>query len=669
MYVIREIGIIAFLRLTLKESRIPKGLNRLPVNGISFRLLILIVFLFYAVPGNAQSNRRTQRLFEEAKSAYGQKDFDAAVRIGQQVLSSDTAFVNAHLMLADIYRETGNASSEIHHLKKAALHSELPLIRLRLGNAMFLAGDYANALETYTRYKSSGNIGDANWEEVERKIKSCRFALDAMANPVDFRPERLPNTVNTSLDEYWPVLSIDQKQLVITRLIEVSRRLPQEDFYISLFDEDTGWSGANPIEAINTLDNEGAQALSADGNIMFFTACNRRGGFGSCDIYYSIRRNGRWGVAVNAGAIINSTYWDAQPSFSSDGKYLYFASTRPGGKGLRDIWRAENKGFDKNGRLTWGKPVNLGDSINTAGNETSPFIHAGGRDFYFSSDYHTGMGGYDLFVSKLTDDTVFHAPVNLGYPVNTHNDEQGLHIGADGLTAYFSSERDTLSGLDIYSFRVDESIRPHPATYVKALVHDKETRKPLQAEIELANLANHEETAERKTTDSSGELMMCLPVGSNYAFSVSKKGYLFYSNTFDLREIRQVYNPIVIEIGLEPIRHGAEMHLYNIYFQTDSFTILPESLPELNKLVEFLFVNQDLHVEIQGHTDNTGNAVQNQELSEKRARSVVEYLIGRGIDKTKLNWKGYGEDLPVSENDTAEGRRLNRRTTIRILNR
>ncbi|MGC9354654.1 MAG: OmpA family protein, partial [Mariniphaga sp.] len=235
------------------------------------------------------------------------------------------------------------------------------------------------------------------------------------------------------------------------------------------------------------------------------------------------------------------------------------------------------------------------------------------------------------------------------------------------LTGFFSSARDTISGLDIYSFELDSTLRPQPATYVKAVVFDAETKTPVQAEIELLNISAEGENPRFEFTDDNGELLVCLPTGKDYLFSVSKAGYLFYSRLFDLTEPRQVYDPYDLEIGLIPVKAGAEMNLHHIYFETDSFTILPESAPELTQLVKFLKENYRLKVEIQGHTDDTGTPEKNQVLSEKRARSVFEFLVDKGIEEERLRWAGYGEKRPVAGNDTPGGRSLNRRTTLKIL--
>jgi outer membrane protein OmpA-like peptidoglycan-associated protein len=632
-----------------------------------FRLkwLLILFFLGFFTTTNAQTDKRIIRWFEGAEQAYKVRNYDQAIEYAEKILERDSTFNHANLLLADIYHATGNTEKEIAALERAAVLAENLLIFYRLGEAHYSLGNYQKALQAYEKYSAQSASESSRGKEVERRIKSCRFAIEAVKNPVEFQPERLPAEVNSKFDEYWPSLSIDGRNLVITRLIENPGRIPQEDFYISKFDS-SGWQQATPLVELNTPENEGAQSLSADGSILFFTACNRAQGLGSCDIYYSFRRNGRWARPVNAGPPLNTPQWEAQPSFSSDGRILFFTSNRSGGKGQKDIWKAEIIGVDPLGRLEWDEPVNLGDSINTPGDEISPFIHASNQSFYFASNFHAGMGGFDLFLAEIHHDSVFSQPENLGFPVNTLNDEQGLYVSTSGEKAFFASAR-AETGLDIFSFLLDESIRPVPATYVNASVVDAVTGESVQALIDLVNLSDENRESRKELTNDRGEVLLCLPTGSNYAFSVSKEGYLFYSNAFELTEHRRIYDPYNLLIELQPVQAGAEMNLYNIYFETDSFRILPKSEPELQKLVSFLKNNSGLSVEIQGHTDNTGSAERNQELSELRAKSVVDYLVEHGVDSTRLNAAGYGAANPVAANETEAGRRLNRRTTIKIL--
>jgi outer membrane protein OmpA-like peptidoglycan-associated protein len=276
------------------------------------------------------------------------------------------------------------------------------------------------------------------------------------------------------------------------------------------------------------------------------------------------------------------------------------------------------------------------------------------------------MGGMDLFVSEIQNDGRFSVPENLGFPINTNKDEQGLNIAFNGKTAYFSSEREKGSGLDIYTFQLPEKLQTDPVTYVKARITDAETGKVVRAFAELVNISSDSVIQRTEKADENGEILLCLPLNDNYAFNISEAGYLFYSRSFQFKEMHSLQTPENIEIVLNKIKPGAEMNLYNIYFETDSFRILPESIPELEKLILFLKNNSQIEVEIQGHTDNSGRPDRNLKLSELRAKSVVDYLVINGIQAVRLQAKGYGETKPVAANDTEEGRTLNRRTTVKI---
>lgn len=642
-----------------------KSVNK---NNIFSKLLVsfalTVVFNFICCDTFCQSNKKTERLFAEARNFYYAENYPEAIEMCKKIIGQNNQHINAYFLLADIYNELDSTLLEIKYLDEVKTFSKNPQVLFRLAEANYKIAEYHDALNFFREYLETAKISGSREEEINRKIMNCRFALSALEKPVDFNPEKLPETINTSDDEYWPVFSLDQKTLVFTRLLKTEGLLPQEDFFMSERDSIT-WQKPIPLSEINSPENEGAQCLSADGKILFFTACNRISGAGSCDIYYSVFENEKWSAPQNAGKPVSTRAWEAQPGFSSDNRYLYFSSNREGGKGGKDIWRVEVRGKNEYGRLIWGKAENLGDSINTPGDEISPFIHPNNSDFYFVSDYHTGMGGFDIFRARQKPDGSFSTPENIGYPVNTSENEQGLTIAADGKTALFASERTKKNGLDIYTFKLDEEQQVLPATYVKAKVTDAISGESVQAGIQLTNLTAS--TTRYELTDKNGEALLCLPVGNNYAFNVSKDGYLFYSQSFPLKAIKTIEKPYQVDIQLTPVVKGAEMNLYNIYFETDSFSILPESEPELNKLTTFLKNNPSIAVEIQGHTDNSGDSLKNVSLSEKRAKSVADYLLNQGIDKAILKWKGYGENNPVADNKTIEGRSKNRRTTIKIL--
>ena len=308
----------------------------------------------------------------------------------------------------------------------------------------------------------------------------------------------------------------------------------------------------------------------------------------------------------------------------------------------------------------------MGDIVNTSGDEMSPFIHFDGRTLYFASNGRVGMGGFDIFVTRLQKDSTWSEPENLGYPINTYNDEMGLVIESQGKKAYFSTVRDKADGKDIYYFDLYESARPIPVSYLKGKVFEKETGMMLKAAYELINLTTGKIII-KNSTDENGNFLVCLPSGYNYGINISKQGYLFYSESFMFEGVHSVAEPYIKRINLSPIKVGETMLLANIFYEIDSWELKKESIAELNNLVNLLKDNKDLILEIGGYTDSTGTDEHNLVLSSKRALSVVNYLESKGISSSRLRYKGYGNTSPVGSNVTAEGRRLNRRTEAKVI--
>jgi outer membrane protein OmpA-like peptidoglycan-associated protein len=296
----------------------------------------------------------------------------------------------------------------------------------------------------------------------------------------------------------------------------------------------------------------------------------------------------------------------------------------------------------------------------------SPFIHSDGKTLYFASDYWPGMGGYDIFYCHQRNDTVWSNPQNIGYPINSYKDEQGLVVDASGQNAYYSSDRPGSRGMDIYSFELYKNARPTPVSYIKGKVIDEDSGLPVCAKVELIDL----ETSSVVNGEScweKGEFLMSLPIGKEYAFNISTEGYLFYSDNFKLKESADIIDPYILEVKMKKIKIGGSVVLRNIFFNTGSFELLSASKVELQKLIDFLNLNKSLIIEISGHTDNIGTADLNQKLSEARAKEVSKYLVNNEIDQTRMKSSGYGFAQPISPNDTPEGRALNRRTEFRII--
>jgi outer membrane protein OmpA-like peptidoglycan-associated protein len=474
---------------------------------------------------------------------------------------------------------------------------------------------------------------------------------------VPFKPVNLGSEINTAADEYLPVATADEATLIFTRKINNN-----EDFYKSNKLNDKWQTAVYLSDQINTPQyNEGAESISQDGKYLFFTGCNRPDGLGRCDIYIAQKKGDDWSKPFDLSPPVNTTGWESQPSISADGKTLYFVSNRKGGYGGYDIWKSHltDKG--------WGEPENMGPNINTMYDEQSPFIHADDSTFYFCSNGWPGLGGKDLFVSRLGKDGKWQKPENLGYPINSSGDENGLTLTATGAYAFFSSNNlNGFGGYDIYTFEMPQSIRPQLVTYVKGIVQDAKTKAPLEAAVEIIDLQRKEAVYQDYSDATLGDFLATLTSGKNYGLNISKSGYLFYSANFSLVG-HEPKNPFNISVLLEPIEIGNKVILNNIFFDTNKFDLKPESITELQQLVDFLTLNPTLHIEISGHTDDVGGDASNQALSENRAKAVYQYLISNKIPAERLVYKGYGKTQPIAPNTTDEGRQKNRRTEFKII--
>ena len=635
-------------------------------------IFVLIVYFDSSLVGLSQglhtSSNKALKIYKEGVSAYDYLDYYKAENDFKAALSIDKKFYEAHMMLGDLLAKESKYKEASENYEAAIKIDSLFFkpVFFNLANAEMMSGNYSNALIHFNVYQAQEGMSAKNKIIAAKSIKSCEFAVNAMKNPVPFNPVSVGSGINTNDDEYWPSITADGQTLMFTRQPNISNNpdfkgVVQEDFYISYFVNNVWQKAFNAGAPLNTIQNEGAQTLSSDGSYMYFTACNRPDGLGNCDLYFSAFNNGKWSEPYNLGAPVNTNHWESTPSISADGKTLFFSSSRPGGYGGKDIWLTRLN--DKN---KWTEPVNLGSVINTEGDEMSPFIHFDGKTLYFASDGRVGMGGFDLFVSRMKDDSTWTEPQNLGYPINTFNDEMGLIIESGGQKAYYSSVRDKSRGKDIFSFNLYEAVRPNPVSYIKGKVYDKMTGRLLKAEYELINLSTGKIII-KNVTDDTGNFLVCLPSGYNYGINVSKPGYLFYSENFMLEGIHTASKPYIKKIVLNPAIVGEKMQLSNVFYEIDSWQLKKESITELDNLVSLLSENSNLVMEIGGYTDSTGSEQYNMALSEKRALSVVNYLIKRGISSDRLKYKGYGNTSPLGDNVTSEGRKLNRRTEAKIV--
>lgn len=617
------------------------------------------------------TNEKAIKYYEESRKYFSQyKDKEAEEYI-KKAIEKDDNFIEAHAAYAQLLIEQKKYEEAAKHLQKAISVNPdaYPVNHFMLANVSMITGNYETAYNAYKKFLSYQYINPDMKEIAQHEIKNAEFGMKAVKNPQPFKPVNIGNAINSPNDEYFPSITADGETFIFTRKVGM-----QEDFYVSR-KVNGKWQAAVPIREINSMGNEGAPSISADGKMMFFASCINiegnygspdRKGYGSCDIFYSENINGKWSKPVNVGPPINTQHWETQPSFSSDGKTLYFIRGIVDRSGIKqgDIYMSV---LDDNGKFS--EPVKLGPNINTDKDEESVFIHPDNQTLYFSSNGHIGMGGLDIYMSKRQPDGSWGPAINLGYPINTHNDENSLLVDPSGKIAYFASNRsDSYGGLDIYQFELPENARPQNITYVKGKVYDAVTKQPVVANFELFDLSNQNKIAQ-SFSDQSGNFLLTLTEGKNYMINVQQKGYLFYSDNFSLQNTQTSFEkPFILDIPLMPIDTGAITELKNVFFDVNKWELKPESKAELDKLILFLKQNPSVKIELSGHTDNSGDKKFNQTLSANRAKAVYDYLVKEGqINPQRLTYKGYGDSKPKVPNDSPENKAKNRRTEFKII--
>lgn len=635
--------------------------------------LFFVVAVFYSASAQhssfSTSNKKAIKLFQSAEKSFTLGEFSEAQKLLEASVKKDVKFTEAWLLLGDLYTELGYYTKAIK-VYQEALHlspSSLSYIYYLIANLEFMIGNYEIALDQYELFLDSENLTDVEIENTKHKIQKSKAAVQIIQNPLDTKLNRLGNSVNSAVDEYINFVDEKTKFLYLTRKEEnpnyqLDGNPFKEKFYYSS-NSGNGWDSLRiyPLPIDKNL-NTGALNFSIDRRQLFFTGCSWPNSFGSCDLFQIQKTGTTWIKAKNLGSNVNSKYWDSQAILSSDGKTLYFASKRSGGYGGSDIWKSELK---KDG--SWEQPINLGDSINTSGNEMAPYIHADTKTFYFSSDGQAGLGGYDLFISRLKDDGSWEEAENLGYPVNSTANEINIFISIDATQAWISSDReDGYGGFDIYEFETKPSIKPAKVVYAKGVVVDQITQKPLHAFVELTDLKQNKSIILLESDSTDGSFFIPIYPGTEYAFNISKNGYLFYSENYNFKDSLLFASTEKI-FELTPIQQGNSLVLKNLFFDFDSDMLKSASFPELNLLVLLMQENSEIKISINGHTDSIGNDTYNKSLSERRALAVRNYLIKRNIDASRLFSEGFGSSRPIDSNETLEGRATNRRTEIVIM--
>jgi len=382
----------------------------------------------------------------------------------------------------------------------------------------------------------------------------------------------------------------------------------------------------------------------------------------NCDLYHSHFSKGYWSKIESLGDHVNGeSSWESQPTVTSDGKMIYFISDRPGGLGGYDIYKIE-----KQDDGAWSSPINLGAPINTPANEKSPFIHTDSQTLYFSSQGHKGLGGYDIYYSRQKQDGDWEEPTNIGYPINSYDDDLSFFASTDGHYGYYSSNRLSKSGVwNLYSFPLYEEARPQKVLLLKGQIDVEESEGPIQARIQLKNIRT--KTITEIPVDSiTGKYVTAILFKDDQILTVKKEGFV-YSSRYLSTEDSTLIQPKKVDIAIKKIEVGESYEIDDINFTTNSAILSVDAQKIIDNFFEFLYENPLIEVEIQGHTDNIGQDQKNLALSDKRAKAVYQYLIDKGISMSRLSAKGYGETMPIASNDTYAGRAANRRTVFVII--
>ncbi len=630
-------------------------------------------------PGQLTStDKKAIKLFNEAKRFYDGRQDGKAEESLKKAIKQDQNFMEPHMLMAAICLVQNRQKERAEHLQRAIELGPNFFVEnyFFLAETEFRLTELEKAKLHYQQFLKFTRIHPDEREQAEFMLKCADFSIEARKHPLSIQFRNMGEAVNSSEFDYFPTITADEQSLYYTRRLPCASCIGswQEDLFLAKAGPQ-GWSTGRVVQELSSQGNEGAPSVSADGNYMFITMSQEMGGgymggnakgYGSCDIFYTQKINGRWTKPVNLGPSINSAQWESQPSFSSDGKTLYFVRGNPLRNGTVkniDIFYSVVEADGK-----FGTAQRLPENINSKDEEESVFIHPDNQTLYFSSRGHVGMGGADIFMSRRKADGNWGDPVNLGFPVNSADDENSLLVSPSGRMAYFASDREGgVGGLDLYEFELPAQLKPEAITYVKGSVYHAQTRQPLEASFELIDL-DSQKLLTRSYSQKNGEFLVTLTATKNYLVNVSREGFLFYSDNFILRDIKTDFNkPFVLNIPLEPIDTGSTVELKNVFFDVNKSELRPESCTELDKLVAFLLKNPNLKIELGGHTDNTGDKKANQLLSENRAKAVQQYLVSAGkIGVGRLSYKGYGDSRPKVPNDTAENKAKNRRTEFKV---
>ncbi len=629
---------------------------------------LILIAMTSTLAAYSQNSKAARKYTDKALEYFKTEDYETALTY---FLKSDSLDGNdkdvSYLISLSFFRSDQKLKALPFLLKAKAGGIKEPELEFYLGEAYHLSHKFDKAIEHLTLYRSTLRSSEKEkLREVDDLIQNCKNGIELVKTPVEVKIKNLGNVINSTFPDYMPALSADESMLIFTSRRDNStgglkmNNLYFEDIYISN-KKDNKWTSPEKLgNEINTPSHDACVGISPDGQQIFIYKVEEGKYYG--DLYVSNLSGKTWSKPKSLGSNINTPFWEPCATITSDQKVLFFVSNKKGGIGGTDIYMSKRQ---PNGEF--GPATILSTDINTSKDEFSPFIHPDGKTLYFSSKGHNSMGGYDIFSCTINTETgqVISKPVNLGYPINTADDEVYFSWSADNRRAYFSSER--AGGVGEKDLYVLERPKAEASlVMLKGTINGCENKRPVAASIIVTDIATGKEIGKYSSNSSTGKYIVILPAGKNYGITVEAPGYVFYSKNIDIPFLDH-YKEIDDEICMEGLKKGTVFVLRNVFFDVDKATLRKESEAELERVHEILTSNPSIKMLISGHTDSDGNDDYNLKLSENRAHAVKDYLITKGVSAERLSYKGYGETKPVAPNDSPDNKQLNRRTEIEIV--
>ncbi len=630
-------------------------------------------YSFNATACDPTTTKTAVKYFKQSEKA---KDGEEKREYLNKAISAEPNYFEAHYELGVRYYKQKRYAMSKDHLEqvKDICPKYSPYTYYLLGQIYLDEENWKMGLENWKKFLEFEDIDNNEiYNGVKEAVPELEAYVELITVPVPFNPTPVMG-VCTERDEYLGSLSPDNKHFYYIRKTWVQPKgqggMVPEPYFAELFTvsetNQNGFDGGIIMDRpFNDRFNNGAAAITADNRHMYFVVCDNNQ-VEYCDIWYTEYKSGKWSVPSNMGSAINSQMWDSQPTISYDGKTLIFSSMRSGGEGGADLWMST-----KNDKGQWTAPVNLGNVVNTKEHELTPFIHSDSQTLYFASKGHRGLGGYDLFYSKKDSSGNWTKPKNLGYPINTEFDESSFFVSLNGKKGFYATDRTGgvfkgPGGLDIYSFDLYKEARPEEVTFIEGVVK-KEDNKPVKGEIEIVDMVTNQVTkVDIDTTD--GKYVAVVTNKHDMLLTLKGEGVAFTSTVIE-KDKTPEGEPVTVNVETKDIKVGEEYRLNDINFGSNSSVLNEKTKFIIKEFSGFLKKNPKMRISINGHTDNVGDDNANLVLSSDRAKAVYDYLVSLGIPSSNMEYKGFGEKVPVSSNNSEYGRAKNRRTEFVILSK